>query len=123
MLVPVFPLNNLVGLSSGTEGRISVSFLHLDGLTTFSWEPFQGQLGSRGINSISLSTSLPYKPIYSIIQPIVVDYNGIPQIGKLSIDPKAAVESVKFFFGVGNVATLYGDIIQVAGGTITFISG
>lgn len=123
ILVPVFPLNNLVGLESGVEGRISISILNNNGTVTLAWETFRGQLGSRGIGSVSLSTSLPYLPKYSITAPILVDYNGLGQFGKIVINPKEAIDVVKFYFNqTGTNNTLFGDIVQIYGNSLTFIS-
>lgn len=121
--VPVYPLNNLIGLESGTTGRISITFLHQNGLTTFAWEQFQGQLGSRGLVSVSLSTTLPFLPVYQINVPIIVVYNGLTQTGRLHIDPNAAIDAVKFYFNVaGQANSLYGDIVQIQGGTVSYIN-
>lgn len=121
--VPVFPLNNLVGLDSGLEGKISISILNRNGMITFSWESFRGQLGSRGITGLSLSTDLPYLPVYPTTIPIRLEYNGIGQMGYLIINPKEAIEKVKFYFNVTSQgSSLYGDIIHINGSSVSYIS-
>lgn len=123
MTMPIFPLQNLVGLDSGYEGKISISILHNQGAVMFTWETFRGQLGAKGITSVVLSGSLPYQPIYPISIPIRLEYNGIGQIGYLIIDPKEAADKVKFHFSVTHQkSTQNGDIVYIYGNTASFIT-
>ena len=120
---PVYPLTNIVGLDSGIEGKISISILRSNGMVIFAWETFRGQIGARGISSISLSTSLPYKPIYPVSVPIQLEYNGIGQIALITINPKEAIEQVKFFFSINSQKSAqFGDIVHINGSSVTYIT-
>lgn len=122
MGVPLYPLDNIVGLDSGMEGKISISFISESGQLTFSWESFRGQLGGHGISHISLSTCLPYMPTYTLCIPIVLEYNGVGQTGCVKVEPREPTEQIKFITNIsGQRNPKKGDVIRVSGGAFTFI--
>lgn len=90
---------------------------------TLQWEPFTGFVSANGIQFIYVYQQLMNLPPYKIEQPLWINYNGIPRLTKVIIDPYNKNGQIAFQLSINLVdhPVHLQDTVEIPGSNIQWI--
>lgn len=117
----ITPVIDLTPGYSGVTGAVQFLLRRSKGCIFMQWEPFSGQIGAGGIDSLLVQQRFQSRPLYDIVHPIVISYRGVLRTTRAVM---SADGMLRIYLNADGSSTdiNMGDAFQVFGTTFTWMA-